>query len=98
MGIEKKSILETYDFWPTSACAWLLSLGYILFTVLRDRGRVIKEPIRGYSKEMVNFIERWPATVKNLFILIREGWGDEVIGRSLRLFLPQQLLEKLLAI
>ena len=82
MGIEKKSILETYDFWPTSACAWLLSLGYTFFTVLRDRGRVIKEPIRGYSKEMVNFIKRWPATVKNLFILIREGWAAEAYSKK----------------
>ena len=41
-------------------------------TDLRDRGRVIKGPIRGYSKEMVNFIKRWPATVRILIILIRE--------------------------
>ena len=89
MGIEKKSILETYDFWPTSACAWLLSLGNTFFTVLRDRGRVIKEPIRGYSKEMVNFIKRWSATVRNLFILIREGWPAEACSKEMINFMKR---------
>ena len=52
-------------------------------TDLRDRVRVIKGPIVGYSKEMTNFIKRWPATVRNLFILIREGWPAEACRKKM---------------
>ena len=52
-------------------------------TDLRDRGRVIKGPIAGYSKKMVNFIKRWPATVRNLFILIRKRWPAKASSKKM---------------
>ena len=41
----------------------------------KGSGRFVREgwPAEACSKKMINFIKAWPATVRNLFILIREA-------------------------
>ena len=38
---------------------------------------------------MANFIKRLPATVRNLFILIREGWPTEACSKKMVKFMKR---------
>ena len=40
-------------------------------------------PVKASSKKMVSFINRWPATVRILFILIREGWPAKASSKKM---------------
>ena len=39
-----------------------------------------------YSKEMVNFIKRWPATVRILIILIKRRWSARASSKKMTNF------------